>query len=273
MEASGPGQCAEIERGIPDVGETDAHRSGGLPDVQSAKRFGWRGGDADFANHVVRAVCDVKIARGVYCGAVRIAEFGGGSRSQITQGAGYSVARDRGNIPVCSQHTDALVGCVVDVKIAGGVDGNTKWAVEFRTCRDASVSSEASRSGSGHGRDDAVCIHFADAIRAKVGDVEIAHGVECHATGMSQGRGDRRATVADGVGRRAANRAAGAGHGRDDAGRAYLADGVVKRVHDVEIARRVEGHAVWCIEGRGRCWAAISQDVGCSGAVCAAGRG
>src|SRR5207253_2708541 len=148
---------------------------------------------------------------------------------------------------------DAAVAEVRDVEVTGGIEGHAAWA-ELRGGRGAAVAPEAVPTVAGVGRDGAPGGDLADAAVAQVRDVEIAGGIERHAVGPVELRGGGGAAGARGALR------TGAGVGRDGATGGDLADAVVLRVRDVEVAGGIEGHAAWADELRGGRGAAVARE-------------
>ncbi len=124
--------------------------------------------------------------------------------------------------------------------------------VELRGGRGAAVAREATAATTGVGRDGAPGGDLADAAVVVVGDVEVAGGIEGHANGYAQLRVGRGAAVT----REA--KAAAAGVGRDGPPGGDLADAIVGDVRDVEVARRIEGHANGVVELRSGRGAAVA---------------
>src|SRR5439155_134534 len=138
--------------------------------------------------------------------------------------------------PVGRHPADAVVRGVGDEEIARGVYGDAGRGLELGGSRQAAVATEAGPTGAGDGRDDpGVGRHPADAVVVGVGDEEVARGVHGDAgRGLELGGGGG-AAVVDGV-------TPAAGDGRDDpAPSRHLADAVVRRVRDEEVARSVDG--------------------------------
>src|SRR5439155_1371940 len=118
--------------------------------------------------------------------------------------------------------------------------------------RGAAVAREALRTCACVGRDGAAGADLADAVVVRVGDVEVAGGIEGHAVGAAELSGGRGAAVA-----REALRT-GAGVGRDGAAGGDLPDAVVLTLRDVEVAGGIEGHADGFVELRGGRGAAVA---------------
>src|SRR5262249_17096549 len=85
---------------------------------------------------------------------------------------------------------------------------------------------------------------LADGVIDRVGNVDVACAVDRHAARVGKARGGARAV-------RAAKYACVAGQGRRNPRSADLADGVVGRVGNVDVARAVDRHTERVEEARG----------------------
>ena len=142
------------------------------------------------------------------------------------------VSRHGGNGSV-RDFADARVPAVGDVKVAGGIHGDAVGIGQLGAGGRTVVAAKALRPVSRYGGDDPIR-HLADAGVTGVGDVQVAGGIHRDAVGIKQLGAGRRTAIAEGC---AASR-----HGRDHATR-NLADAVIIRIGDVEVAGGIHGDA------------------------------
>src|SRR5207249_4168676 len=185
-------------------------------------------------------------------GYVELRGGGGAAVAREARRVGAGVGRDGAPGGDLADAAGTVVG---DVEVAGGIEGYANGYGELRGGRGAAVAREARAAGAGVGRDGAPGGDLADAAVVVVGDVEVAGGIEGHANGYAQLRVGRGAAVT----REA--KAAAAGVGRDGAAGRDLADAIVGDVRDVEVARRIEGHASGGVELRSGRGAAVAREV------------
>ena len=79
---------------------------------------------------------------------------------------------------------DALVADIRNEQIAGGVRHDVVWIDQFGRGGRAAVATvrdSANESASGHGLDDAIEEHFADAVIVIIRDKNVAEGIRSHA--------------------------------------------------------------------------------------------
>ena len=105
--------------------------------------------------------------------------------------SGSAPAGERAHLPVFSDAADAVVVGVGDVDFAFGADGDADGRVEARP-RGRAVE-EAGRAFAREGRDDAFLRDLPNTVVARVGDVEVAVGVEREAGRGVEGGGGARA--------------------------------------------------------------------------------
>ena len=88
-------------------------------------------------------------------------------------------------MPVERVHfADAVIVRIGDEEIAGGVDGETEGAVEFRGGGRSAVAGVAPDAVAGYGGDRASEESPRGRSRCRIGDEEIAVGVGCHGIGQ-----------------------------------------------------------------------------------------
>ena len=146
---------------------------------------------------------------------------------------------------------------VGDEQVARGVDGDADGAIQLGGGRGPVVAAVTGGAVAGDGDDVAGRLdHLADHVVATVGDEQVARGVDGEAAGAVQLGGGRGSVVA------AVTGGAVAGDGDDVAGRLdHLADHVVVRVGDEQVARGVDGEADGAVQlggGRGPVVAAVT---------------
>ena len=159
------------------------------------------------------------------------------------------------------------------VDVARGVHVYAPGLAELRRRRRPPVAAEPSGPGAGDRRNvPRSGIDLADSVVFPIADVEVARGVHRHPAGLVQlRRGGRPAITAEA--RRAAGKRLDDRPGQQAAGRADeggdvpgsgvdLADTVVVRVGDVDVAGAVHRHPVGTVEPRRRRQAAVSREAG-----------
>ena len=186
----------------------------------------------DAAQAVVARVGDVDVTLLVDGHAAgRVEERG---RERLAVGvAGRARAGQRPHLTLLRDDADAVVVGVGDVDVSVFIDRHADRRVELR--RAGRAVGVAGRARAGQRRDDALFRNFADAVVARVGDVERAFVVEREGRGRVEAGGRARA-VGEAL--------APAGERRDRALLRDLADAVaLARVRDVDVAFAVDGDA------------------------------
>ena len=161
--------------------------------------------------------------------------FGAGGRTGQT-GDGAHDARG-GN------QADRVVAGVGDVNVARRIDGEAGRTVKARIFSGA-VGAAVEAHGAGECADGAGWSDDADRVVAGVGDVEVVGAIDRDTLGIAKERNGAGAIGAAGFAR-------DTGECRDDAGRSYFANGVVRAIDDKDVAGAVEGDAVRLVETGG----------------------
>ena len=124
-----------------------------------------------------------------------------------------------------------------EVDVPGGVDGESEGIyLGRRRLLAGTVEDLGRRAAAGNRRDLAVGRHLADPQVAAVRDEKVARRIERDVLGILQGGAGCRAAIAGEAG------LPGAGYRRDGAAGVDLADDVVTRIGDEDVAGRIEGH-------------------------------
>ena len=166
-------------------------------------------------------------------------------RTAVPAVAFLPVSGNGGNISRSGIYpANAVVDDIGDVQVVRPIHGHSPRQVELRCCRQSAVPAEAvcsrSRESGYHTRR----IHFADAVVAPIGDIDIARPVH-----GSEGRGAklRRCRQSAVPAEAACSRSRESGyHTR----RIHLADAVVAPIGDIDILRSVHRHACGEVELR-----------------------
>ena len=204
-------------------------------------------------------IADVDVFRPVHRHAAGKEEPRRSRRAAVT---GSPASRHRGDIARGGVHlADAVVERIGDIEIARPVHRYALGRAEPRRCRcrRAAVAAEAGSPASREGGDIARRgIHLADAVVIRIGDIEVARPVHRHAVGAVELRRCRRGAVAA----EAAERPGPRHRGDAARGSVHLADALVVRIGDVEVARPIHRHAHWGVQPRRCCRAAVAADAG-----------
>ena len=108
---------------------------------------------------------------------------------------------------VCGHHADGIVARDGDIDLAGGIHRQPRRQMEVGLGGEPGVAPEArgvDLAVTGERGDDALGVHFADAIVQRIGDVDIARGIERDSLRRVQLRVDRGTAVARETGARIA---------------------------------------------------------------------
>ena len=225
-----------------------------------------RQGTGDLADHVVAGVGDEQVARSVQGDPPRAVELGGAGRAAIPGVAGGAGAGDGVDDPVGRHFADDVVARVGDEEVARGVHGHGRRSRELGGRGRAAVAAVAAHAIAiaGDGVDDPVGCHLADHVVVVIDDEHVARGVDGHA-GRVMKLGGRGGPAVSGV----ATRVAGAGEGMDDPVGRHLADDLVGRVGDEDVAGGVDRHVgrVSQLGGGGRAVVAAVAEAAVAGDV------
>ena len=172
-------------------------------------------------------------------------------RATVPAGMGSPSSRYRGDVARGSSHlADAVAGGIADVNVFRPVHRHAAGKAEMRRSRRAAVAAEAAvRPPRRRGDIARGGVHLADAVVERIGDIEIARPVHRYALGRAEPRRCRcrRAAVAADAGSPASREG-----GDIPRGSIHLADAVVIRIGDIEVARPIHRQAVGAVELR-RC--------------------
>ena len=127
-----------------------------------------------------------------------------------------------------------MIERVGDIKVTGSVQCQTGRNIQ--TCAEGRcpIAGIARKTIARHGCDDAIRIHFTDAIIMRVRNIKIPRRIKSHAGSRTERGIGGKVPVVRNPPR----------HGRDDAVRSDLADAVVASVRNQEIAEAVHGHVL-----------------------------
>ena len=185
-------------------------------------------------------------------------QLGVGRGSVVAAVTGGTVAGDGDDVAGRLDHlADHVVVRVGDEQVARGVDGDADGVAQLGGGGGSVVAAVTLGAVAGDGDDVAGRLDdLADHVVGRVGDEQVARGVDGDAVGLVQLGGGGGSVVA------AVTLGAVAGDGDDVAGRLDdLADHVVGRVGDEQVARGVDGDAVGAVQlggGRGSVVAAVT---------------
>ena len=172
-------------------------------------------------------------------------DLGVEGRPTIAAEVGEPVAGHSGDDAPAVDAADLVEPRVGDVEVAGGVEGEVEGQQLRRQGR-AAVARGAPLAVAGDGRDRARRVDPAQAVAVGVGDVDVAVAVEGDVPGVGEGGRSGRTAVARAV------LGARAGERGDDPRRVDLAHPVVERIGDVQVPLGVDRHAVGPVDlGRG----------------------
>ena len=190
-------------------------------------------GEGAAIDRVGAIIPNVEVAGGIHRHADR-EELGAGGRASVAGVAKAAVAGHRRNGSIRRQLANREAVDIVKVAVC--------------------IHRHAAAAGCVHRRDRAVSSrHLA---HSSIGNVEVAAGIQRHCGGPVELSAGRRASVA----RRACN--AIAGHRRDHPIRSHLADSVVARIRDVEVAGCIDRQPAWGVELGARSRTSVAQPGG-----------
>jgi hypothetical protein len=138
------------------------------------------------ANARIAEVGNEQIAGEVERNVPRIRKFGLGGRTvvaSIPPGSGTSY---RGNDPVCGDFPHAIAVGFSNIKVAGGIEGDTPWAVNACLSGSSAVSIAEGASIANDCRDGAIGRDFADPVVESISNVHHAVGSACDIRGEIQ---------------------------------------------------------------------------------------
>src|SRR5208282_882083 len=212
-------------------------------------------------DRVVVRVGDEQVARGVDGDGVGGVQHGCSCGPVVAAVTSFAVTGDGDDVAGRLDHlTDSVVETVGKEHVAGGVDGDAAGAVQLGGGRGAVVAAVTSFTVTCDGDDVAGRLdHLADHVIVKVGDEQVARGVDGDVAGVIQFGGGRGAVVA------AVTGFAVACDGDDVAGRLdHLADHVIVKVGDEQVARGVDGHATGIVQLGGGGGSLVARVTGCA---------
>ena len=208
-------------------------------------------GGIHLADAMVVVFDNVNVARTVHRHATRVIKLRLDCRAAVPAVIGFPGSHHRGDVAGGIHLADTVVSRIGDVEVAHTVRRHAAGERELRLNRRAAVPTVASLLRfwirlpcSRHCGNVASGIHLADSMAFAFDNVEIAHTVQCHATGREEAGLDRRAAVP------AAAPLSGSSHRRDITSGIHLADAVIATVGDIEIVPTVHHHALGQIEAR-----------------------
>ena len=142
-----------------------------------------------------------------------------------------------------------MVFIIANVEVARPVHRYASWIAKPGRGGRTPVAAVARRSRARDGGDDPRGVHLADRVAFIIDDVDVARPVHRHALGCSECGGERRVRSVQ----RAAEEGSSAREGGDDPRGVHLADPLVVRIADVDVARPVHRYALGVVElGLGR---------------------
>ena len=206
----------------------------GIPDDSIARHGGYDSSRGHFADARVAGVGDEKIAGGIERDAGDRAQHSAGGRSAIARIAPAGDAGNGGDDSGSVHFSDAEVGTVGDPEHAARVRRGVLGRGQDGAGGQAAVSAEAERAGTAGNRgEDALGVHFANAVGERVGDVEVPCGVGAQ-TALRTNPGARGRRSIGGEGDGAVARRDG-----DDALRIDAIDVVERGIGDIEVPRAI----------------------------------
>ena len=215
-------------------------------------------GSIHLADAVITPVGDVEVAR-------RIHRHPRHPPAEVQRGAGgWTVipgesrghcARYSGNNPGGIDLADAAVVAVGDVEVSGRIHRHPSWEVQTGADSGAAIAGEASNPIAGHGGNNPGSIDLADTVIISVGDVEVSGRIHRHPVGeVQRGAGSRNTFAGEGSGPIAARK------GGDNPGSIHLADTVIRKVGNVEVAGRIHRHPARVLQTGADSLAAVAAE-------------
>ena len=216
--------------------------------VTSGGASGHRADDSpgDFADAAVAQVGDVEAAAPIQCDVGREEQGRAGCGGAIAGEARVSVGREGADGAVRRHLADPVVERVGDVEVACGIDRHALRPVQLGVDGRRAVAAVSGQAGARHRRDGAIGRDPADHVVARVGDVQVARGVEGQAGRPVELRGRGGAAVARISGHSCSR------EGADGAVRGDLADPVGVAVGHVDVAGGIHSDSIRKAELRAR---------------------
>ena len=246
-----------VQRHADGVGQSRRNGRAAIPSSEAETPGSCHRGDhsrsVHLADAVVERIGDVQVARSVHRHASGLVQLRRRSRAAVPAAAVSPISRDRGDHSRSVHLADAVVVPIGDVQVAQTVRRHAGGAVQLRRNGRAAVPAEAARPVARHRGDHPRSVHLADAVVARIGDVQVARAVQRHATGSVQLRRHSRAAVPAEAERLARHRG-------DHPRGVHLADAAVAIIGDVQVARAVHRHALGGAQSRRSGRAAIPAE-------------
>src|SRR5207249_2867685 len=129
-------------------------------------------------------ICYIQVAGRVHRNSKRVTQLTTRSRSVVATEAGRTVPCHSRNDAI-GHLTNALIVCVRNVKITGGVYGNPSRVIQLSASGQAVIADGAGRTAPCHGGDDAAR-DFSDPLVGSVRDVQLTSQVHGDCISRSQ---------------------------------------------------------------------------------------
>ena len=249
-----------VAGGVHGQGDGVAHlrvdRCAAIAGISGIAGAGHRG-DHTVRRHLAHSIVG-RIAQHRHCPrlstatALRTVEHRAGGLAAIAAVTVNSVAGERADIAVGGDLAHAVIAEFGNVQIAGRIHRHAEGQVELRAACRAAVAAETRGAAAGDRRNGAAR-DLAHAMVLRVGDIEIARGIDGQPLRTVELGAGRRAAVAGGTG------GAGAGEGGDHALAIHAPHHVVRSVRDIRIARGIHGDAERRIDLRAGSRAAVAR--------------
>ncbi len=192
----------------------------------------------DAANAVSAAIGDVQVARGVEGYGGRYVQGGGGRRTTVARDSELAVSGNRVDDAGDDPPQAGIIG-VGDYQVAGRVHGHGLRLVQRARSRHAAVAEKIGLPVSREGGDRAVWSDAADAVRLRIGEVQVAGAVYSQPDRPIDGSLQCRTTVTAVAARTVA------GHRADHTLRRDLANPAAPELANVQVAGAIHGQPVW----------------------------
>src|SRR4029077_12231175 len=124
------------------------------------------------------ALGDIDVARAIDVNAKRVPQLCRGCRAAVTRPGTRATTGDRGDRAGWRDLPDAIVPVVRDEDVSRRIDRQPSRPVEVSLSRGTAIAAECSYASAGEGADDSGGRHHTNLVIVRVGDVEVAAGID-----------------------------------------------------------------------------------------------
>src|ERR1019366_1369041 len=133
-------------------------------------------------NATIIPVSNIKVTEGIEGYTLRKIKTGIDGRAVIARIAVAAIARYRCDDPIGAHLANAVVAAVTNIQVSKGIQGHAVRSIKAGVDGQTAVRCVGCGSIACHGSNNAVMVHFANAVVALVSNKQIAEGIEGYAT-------------------------------------------------------------------------------------------